>query len=55
MLEFIVLGQVPGTQIVLNFSWIVTIATLLLGTTLIKHERRQRQTSQQVSIEELAI
>jgi hypothetical protein len=55
MLEFIVLGQIPGTNIVLNFSWIVGIATVAVGLGIVKHEYTQRHTSQQVSIEEMAI
>jgi hypothetical protein len=55
MLEFIVLGQIPGTNIVLNFSWIVAIATLTISMGLLKHEYTQRHLAQQVSIEEMAI
>ena len=55
MLEFIVLGQIPGTNIVLNFSWIVAIATLTISMGLVKHEYTQRYLAQQVSIEEMAI
>lgn len=55
MLEFIVLGQVPGTGIVLTFSWVVAIAFVTLLGALLRHEYTQRHLSQQVAIEEMAI
>jgi hypothetical protein len=55
MLEFIVLGEIPGTNIVLNFSWIVVIATLAVSVGIIKYEYTQRHVPKQISIEEMAI
>lgn len=55
MLEFIVLGQIPGTEIVITFSWVITVASLLFGVSVLRHELKHRQLEQQVSIEELAI
>lgn len=55
MLEFIVLGQIPGTGLVITFSWIVA-ATVVIGiASLLRHEVNQRHNEQQVTIEELAI
>lgn len=55
MLEFIVLGQIPGTHFVLTFSWIVAFAVIGAGATLIRREYRHRELIQQIEIEELAI
>ncbi len=55
MLEFIVLGQIPGTHFVLTFSWVVALATVSTGTLLIRREHIRRELMQQVEIEEVAI
>lgn len=55
MLEFIVLGQVPGTSFVITLPWVITIAMLVLGTSVMKHEYKQRHAATQPAIEELAI
>lgn len=55
MLEFIVLGQIPGTGIVITFSWVLAAALVLCGASILRHEYSQRHIEQQVTIEELAI
>lgn len=55
MLEFIVLGEVPGTRVVITFSWAVAIITIATGISLLRRIRRERTISQMVSIEELTI
>lgn len=55
MLEFIVLGEVPGTGVVVTFSWAVAVATVVVGMSLLRNIRKERAISQMVSIEELTI
>ena len=55
MLEFIVLGQVPGTGFVITFTWTVTLITVLAGVSLLRREHKHHDTMQQVSIEEAAL
>lgn len=55
MLEFIVLGQIPGTNFVITFSWVVAIAALIFGMSILRHEQKQRRIEQQVVIEEVAL
>ena len=38
MLEFIVLGQIPGTHTVLTFAWIVTIAVIVASIVIGRYE-----------------
>lgn len=55
MLEFIVLGQIPGTGFVITFSWVVAAATVLGGISLLRYEHRHQNILQQVKIEETSI
>jgi hypothetical protein len=55
MMEFIVLGQVPGTGLVVSFSWVVATATIFAGYSFLKHEQRQRELEQKITVEEQAI
>lgn len=55
MLELIVLGQVPGTGVVLTFSWVVALVTIIGGGGLLRHIRKQRDLHQQITIEETAL
>ncbi len=55
MLELIVLGQVPGTKIVITFSWAVALLTMLSGVSMLRRIRNQRITSNLVHIEETTI
>ena len=55
MLEFIVLGQIPGTGLVITFPWMITIITIIGGVALLRREHRHHDHLQQTSIEELAI
>ena len=55
MLELIVLGQVPGTGVVITFSWAVAIITVLTGVSLLRRVRRDRTVNHLVKIEEVAL
>lgn len=44
MLEFLVLGQVPGTHIQITFAWYLFAALGLLGYTLHKIKKPQTDT-----------
>lgn len=45
MLEFIVLGQIPGTTIEITFKGVLIIAATLLATYDFMHIMRRRQSS----------
>ncbi len=56
MLEFIVLGEVPGTHIVITFQWALSIASLLIGIALAKSfGKKYRTTETQLPIEEITL
>jgi len=55
MLEFIVLGQVPGTGIVLTFSWVVAASTVLVGVSLLYAVRSHRNFTPLLNIEDIAL
>lgn len=55
MLEFIVLGEIPGTGLVITFSWAVAIITVIAGISLLRRIRKDRITSNLVTIEETTI
>ncbi len=55
MLEFIVTGQIPGTELVITFPWAVAFLTIIGGTALLRREHKHHDHGQQVPIEELAI
>lgn len=55
MLEFIVLGQIPGTDIVITFSWAVAVATVVVGTSLLYRIHSQHNISKLVELEEITI
>lgn len=55
MLELIVLGQVPGTKVIITFSWAVAILTVVTGTYVLRLIRRQRLISNLVHLEETTL
>lgn len=55
MLEFIVLGQIPGTGFVITFGWIVGLITVATGVGLLRYEHKHHDLMQLVSIEETAL
>lgn len=55
MLEFIVLGQIPGTGFVITFSWVVAVSTVVIGVSLLRHVHNERAVTQTVAIEEITI
>lgn len=54
MLEFIVLGEVPGTSFIITFSWVVALATLVVGAGLFRRAHRPQQTNS-ATVEEITI
>ena len=46
MLELIVLGQIPGTGVVITLPWILGCATIFTGGTLLYVLRKKRFASQ---------
>lgn len=55
MLEFIVLGQIPGTNLVITFSWAVAIATVVAGMSLLYRIHNQHHIDKLVELEEITI
>lgn len=56
MLEFIVLGEVPGTHIVITFQWAILLATILIGSAFAKViSKRIRAHQSQLPIEEITL
>ena len=53
MLEFIVLGEVPGTQVVITYQWALILALAFTGAAFLKSiSKRQRNDSHQESVDE---
>lgn len=55
MMELIVLGEIPGTGFQLTLSWVIAIATLMVGITMLRHTHKHHDTMQHVDIEEKAL
>ena len=55
MLEFIVLGQIPGTSVVITFSWAMSIITVVAGVSLLHMVRRERTVNHIATGEEASI
>lgn len=55
MLEFIVTGQIPGTNFVLTLSWLVAIAVIIGGSSLLRREHKHHDHTEQTNIEDIAI
>jgi hypothetical protein len=47
MLEFIVLGEVPGTHIVITYQWALLLALAFAGITLAKSISKKQRSNQQ--------
>lgn len=41
MLEFIILGQVPGTNVVITYSWVLAVGTVMVGASILKRTHNQ--------------
>lgn len=54
MLDFMVTGQVPGTRVVITFTWIVAVMTVVIGGAMIRRLHKQHELLDQVSAEELS-
>ncbi len=46
MLEFIILGEVPGTQFIVSLSWVLAVATVLFGGTILRQIHKKHDQSQ---------
>ena len=55
MLEFIVLGQIPGTGFVITFTWAIGLITVIAGIGLLRREHKHHDHTGQLSLEDLAI
>ncbi len=56
MLEFIVTGQVPGTDFVVTLPWVIAAGTILIGAVMLRREHAHHDhRSHQTEVEELAI
>ena len=55
MLEFIVLGQIPGTRLVITFQWVVVMATLAAGYAALHVAHKHQVTISPLSIEEITL
>lgn len=53
MLELIVLGQIPGTNFVLTFPWVIT--GLFLGGVFLATKYRHKQHNVKPSIEDITL
>lgn len=54
MLEFIVLGEVPGTHIVITFQWALLLAVIFLGFTFVKNfGKKYRDNQQRLPVDEV--
>lgn len=56
MLDFFVLGEIPGTNMVLTFSWVVIVGVVLLGfgEATVLYARRKKPTEEQNTTPQLA-
>ena len=55
MLEFIVLGQVPGTNIVVTYSWVLAIGTMIVGFSMFQRTHKLHNHSQTQNIDEITL
>lgn len=55
MLELIVLGEIPGTGIVLTLPWVVLLSAAFAGIVGLQHTRRNRVIIQQAKLEEITL
>lgn len=55
MLEFIVLGTIPGTSFQLTFNWVLGIGSILLVGTLLRMLDGRLMTNKQQSIDAVAL
>lgn len=55
MLEFIVLGQIPGTSLVITFSWIVAIGAIAGGATALHSVHRHHDHPLLPAVDEITL
>lgn len=55
MLEFIVLGQIPGTRLVITFQWVVVMTTLLAGYAALHLAHKHQVSVSPTSIEDITL
>jgi hypothetical protein len=55
MLEFLVLGQIPGTQIVITFQWVLIVASLGFGVLLGRRIAKQSHNGNAQVVEDITL
>lgn len=55
MLEFIVSGQIPGTQIIVTFQMVLAILSSLFGVALARQMTRQSRHLQHARVEDITL
>ena len=55
MLEFLVLGQIPGTQIVITFQWVLICASLGFGLILGRRIAKQSHDSEPQIVDDITL
>jgi hypothetical protein len=55
MMELIVLGEIPGTHIVITFQSTLAIMSLLLGVAIARQITKQHNHSNDTSVEEITL
>lgn len=55
MLEFIVLGQIPGTQIVVTFQSVLAVASLVLGMSIAHQVTKLRRRTGDIGLKDITL
>lgn len=55
MLEFIVLGQIPGTSIVITFHWVLVMSILFASVVYVGYIHKRREQLHASAIEEITL
>lgn len=55
MLELIVLGEVPGTHIVITLSWAIALMTVFFGSAALRAAHRKQLNKDTVRIEDIVL
>ena len=55
MYELIVLGQIPGTDLVITFSWFVAIATIAGGFAMLRSTHKHHDHAHQTNIKDTTL
>lgn len=55
MLELIVLGEIPGTDIVLTLPWVLTLTALFGVLFTVRSSKQSKELHKQVILEEITL